>query len=993
VSNFPAIGVSAVVQNAQKYTQDLNTVVNQTTAAGQSMQKAATNSQSFGNAISAINPKIGSLVSQGQQLVGKLGDVAEAAGISGESIAAIAGPLAVAAAALFAFIELATRGAGFSDIEHGFDTLTASAGQTADVLEGKLKTAADGTISDMQLMQMTNQALIGVNANLAKSFGTDLPQMMTISRNIALATGQDTTQVFDQMTMAVKRGQTRMLQNIGIVIDQKKAYDDYAKSIGESSKQLDKNQQEQAILNAVMEQGTKVSDALGNSQESNATKMAKAGTNVTNILDNLAKMVQPAFSLILDVINSILGAISDAVAAIAPYIEAIGNYINDGIQAIVSVIQSVWNPISQFISKVLGIGPTIIGGSKNIFDAGANVIGALAGGLIFAANTYVYPAVLAIANMIADFLMGMSPPPKGPLSTIDQGGANVMAAWVGGFVGASLDPISQVAQNVSDTMGSVANESMEQVKAQLLQLDNAIAPFQEQLDLVKNSFDQITAVSKPALDAIDKQINSLQQALANGSTTAAAQIQTLQAQKQAIQDYVDTQQQSVDQAEVQLALAQAQQGSQRAILLTQQQMLTQQQQLTTKQQTAKTPQGAKGKGGGGGGGGATDTGGGGLDLSNPANQSDAAAAGADLANSYNEGVASTAGAGGTALLQANELNLKAAGNRVSAGFNDIGTKISDAVTGGLTTLQTNVTTALNNVADGIKTFVTTGIPNALNGIGDTLNKSLLTPISLWVKMAAGYFSPNNSAGIWQGINDFVTKGIPDALKGIGDSINTSLIIPFAAKIKDLGTSLSHFFNDNSNDSSTLKGIFAQVMTFLNTVPGAAEAALSQMAASVVKSLVAPVINGLNSIIQSIVSFINDKVLGAVSDLLGSLKGLPFGIGDQMKTLQLAVEMGKIKVAPLELPGAATGGAFGPGMLKVGERGQELISSASPISVFPNSFVTALDRLTSAITRPTQASGAYNTTNITSNQTNYFSGIPGAEMAIREMARLNAVRAT
>lgn len=991
---FPQIGVQLVVQGAAQYQQQIAQAVSQTQAAGQQISQAATATDkantSFGalaGSISKLNPQVGSFIGQGQNLSSGLGGVAEAAGVSAEAIGAIAGPIAVVTAGIVAFLALANRGAGFSDIQNGFDKLTNAAGQTSDVLLGKLHDATQGTISDMQLEQLTNNALIGVNGQLAKSFGEELPQMMTIARNIALATGQDQVQVFDSIEQAIKRGQTRMLTNIGIVIDQKKAYEDYANSIGVSVKSLDKAQQQQAILNAVMKEGTQVSDALGNSQESNASKMERASTSLTNILDNLSKAVQPIFSAILDSLNSVLTVFADIVSAIEPYIQALADLFTSGFDAITGGSQNAALSLRQTQAAFVTIAGVIKAEAKTFFEGGANMIGALAGGIIAAANTYVFPAVIQIANFIADFLSGMSPPPRGPLHTIDQGGANMMTAWLEGITGVSLEPVSQVAQDVANVMGGVANESLSQVKAQLLALDNAIAPFQEQLDLVKGQFDSINNVAKPAIDAIDRQISVLRNALNAGSTTAAAQIKALDEQKAKLQDYVDTQQQTVDYAQIQLALAQAQQGQERAILTTRENQLKLQSSLTTP--AAKTPKAKGGKAAA-----SSNTGDTPLGLGNgPAAQDAAQQAGIDMSGAFAKGVIE--GAGGTQGildLQTNEGKLASATARIASAGQNLGPKLQSAFTQPFTDAISNVSKLfdpqnVDSVPNKISTFVN-NLPSSLAGLFSSLLTNLETPFKTAVTDITSYIA-TGKGNLNSILKTLAESGVVQSLTSLPQTLADNLLAPFSDKAAAIGAIFTGYFD---TDGQGIKSVFANLLTFFGTLPAKVETAFRAFAQGLLDSYVNPLIDSLNAVLSGIASFVNDDIMPAVQGLILMAGALISIINGKPPSITLP---GKIVLAPIahaSIAQAFDGGMFSPGLLSVGERGQEFVSSASPMAVFPNNFVTALDRLTSALTRPSTAQMVNSTTNITNNQTVNMNGIPGAEQAIMEFARLNAVRA-
>ena len=1000
--NMPSVGVIAVVQGAAQYTQDINKVAADTQTAAGKINSAAGSGNAFSTALGAINkavsqfiPQLNGITSGAQATTEGMSGLTEAFGASAEILGPLAIGIGVATAALGAFLDLAERGAGFADITHAFDNLAKSAGTTADVLVGQLHDASQGTIDDQQLMTVANQALLGVNADLQKSFGQDLPQMMSIARSAALATRRDTTQVFDSITEAVKRGQTRGLQAIGIIVDQKKAYEDYALSVDKSVKSLTKADQEQALLNATLKAGKQVQDELGGTIESNATKMDQANTTITNSIDKLATAVQPAFSAILDVLNNVLDGIGAFVDAIAPYVQVIAGIVGDGIKAIFGIADST-NTSLQSVGKYIGTAAQVIKAQVSaFFDGGANLIGALAAGIMNAANTVVFPAIISIATFIADFLSGLSPPPKGPLHNIDQGAANIMTAWVQGFTGVSLDPVAQVAQNVAGIMGGVANESMDQVKDRLFELDQAIEPFQEQLDLVKGQFTAIDNVTKPALDSINRQINLATEALNKGDQAAAETIKTLEAQKQALTDYNDQQQIGVDNAQIQLALAQAQQGTERAILTTRENQLTLEAKFADKTVAAKAA--PKAKKGGGGGASATDPTGGALTPGTPASDqanADATAAGQGLSDAFQAGfVGASGGAGGVmgaaGAVASNISALSAQTARIGTAASDLPAKIMSSITTPFTNASKNITALFDpgnpdSIPAKITSFVNS-IPGAFAGLATNLQTHLVGTISTAVSAAVMYFNPGGKGGIFEAIKTLATTGITNALDSLAGSIETSLVTPFSLKVAEIAANFTAFFD---TPGAGLHKVFDNVMNFLGTLPAQVGTAFKGFAQGLLDSFINPMVAAMNGTMDAIASFINGTIVPAVknlviaADAVSSILGHPINV-----TVPGAIAFAHV---PPVVLGAADGGMFTKGLLQT--HANELIAPAEKIGVFPSSFVDALNRLTEVLIRTTTASGgAINTNNNSTVQNINFNGVRGTEDAKMRFSTLQALR--
>lgn len=1044
MSDLQPIGVRAVVENVDGYKSAMDQLTAATNKTTGGMKTATSSAGSFDKILSQMTGSVGNLAPEAASAGEAMGGLGEAAGLAAGTIAAAAAAVAVVVAAVVGFIALAKRGEGFSEIENGFGRITASAGLASKTLLADFRAASDGTIADMQLMTTANQALIGVGKDFAKTFGQDLPQVMKVAKVVSEATGKDMTQTFDQITEAIRRGQTRMLMSSGIVINQKQLFDQYAATLGKTAAQLTFAEKQQAVLNGVLKEGTTLVNNLGTAAESNADKSQRLGTTVTNTFDAISAAVQPVWGAILDGLNAVVSTIAGIVGPIATYIGAVISLVSDG-------LRSILGPIAQAIGELFHI--DFGGATKNFFDGGFKMIGALAKGILNAANTYVFPAVIAIAQGIADFLIGLSPPPKGPLSLIDQGGANVMESWITGFTGVSLDPVSQVAGQVAAAMGPIANETLDQVNAQLAKLDKSLAPFDQRLKIVSAQFDALKPAQDAAFRAIDRQTKAAQDALANGDQAAADTIKRLDTQRQQLQDYVDVQQEAVDNAQIQLSFAEAQQAQERAMLGIRKDQLTAEEKL---QQAAGGGAAAKVKKPkeGGAGGGAADN------LDEPAGGGLGGAGGAaggflgdinstktELMGSFTEGLGGTGPDSELGQATANAGKLKDAlgqigsvdiGSKLKEKFasvfdpaqdgsitNQIGKwwlqvfspdspvgiiaavkKVPDGIGSALSGIGTSITTALNegktaftkfavqildpsdpnSVVSKVNTFVTTDLPNALKGLPDAFMHAW-ADVGLQIGLGLNaLLNPAEVTSLPFKIKELVTITLPAALAGLGDTLIKNLKEPFQTQLDAISGFLNDLFQGNIAGISIPAILDAGVAYFV-ALPDRIAGALATLGQKLSDSMTAPVKAALNSVLTAIhglLAGVIDGLKRLVDDLPPFIKGLP-GISD------IVVGIMGIKIPDFTL--AASGGTFGAGLTMVGERGPEMISASDKLTVFPNNFVNALDRLSSVMTRAypaMQSAASYNNmTNIDRSVNATFNGMGDSGEAIRRIATMQA----
>lgn len=1077
---LPLTGVRVEVQNYAGFMKAMETVNKVIENSGKKAQEAAKTSGPLSKALDNLR-------NSAQRVQGVLLDLASRAGGLSPvltSVANIIGQfpfaagLAVAGVTALAagFLALGNRGAPLIGLGESFDKLTASVGQTSQTMLTELRQAANGTVADFDLIRQTNVALAGAVGQFGEEFGRKLPKLLEIARAQAKATGQSVDFLFQSIVTGIKRGSPLLIDNIGLVLKVGEANEAYAESVGKTVEQLTAEEKQIAILNATLEAGQTVLDIYGQQQETNAEKLARAQATITNTLDGLAIAVQPAFGTVLDIVNRVLSGFQQLAIGLAPILGAIAsivtnvlggafNIVLDILQPFINAITSVlpyvailFQGIANVIGGVINVIRNVVGGivnflkdvarnffgldldnlGPNLFNGAAKAFGAFANGIIAVANRLIFPAVIGIAQFIADLLIGLSPPPKGPLSVIDKGGENLMNAWLEGITGVSLQPVEDVAAEVSMALGSIGKAGLGAVEKRLAELDKALLPFQNRLDIVKARFDAIAAPGQAALDAIDRQLQAAQEALAGGDVAAAETIKTLDAQRAAIQANLDAQQGIVDRSQIQLALAQAQQAQERSLLNIRKAQLQ-----VVKKVAGETKEGVgkeeRPKAGAGAGpaeaalanaGITMPTGGDSvLDLIGGQQAVDDAIAGIqdafvgeiDTKNLLEFG--------------ANQALLQEQLDRI--GGVDLGSKLAEKFSG--------VTDLFNPDVDGspankIKSFFTTltgdeTTPGSIASFFSNLGPNIQTAVSTLTGDAstpgslASFFAtlgPNIDAAI-AGAGDTIKAAFDPEADGspanfIVNAVRTltgddatadSLASMFAMLPENVATAASGLWTELDTQvftpvrnflvgtgEGTLSGIIDSVVQFFTDLPSRIVAALQGFGATVYNALAVPVINVVNGLIgivegaikgiiegiaapfQTIVDTFGDATPAFIRDiatnLLNTANGISFG--------RISTELPAFLQST---PGAATGGQFGPGMLKVGERGPEYLYNAQKVGVLPNDLLRAIDGIGSILAQPSPmlVPGGGDTYNNSNSYT--FNGVQSDNDARR---RYNSLRA-
>lgn len=185
---------------------------------------------------------------------------------------------------------LAEMGAASLAQEGAFKTLAAQAGLSSEAMLNTMRTASEGTVSEMQLVS------IGAKT-LATGLSLDLGQMsnlMMLAKDRANAFGIETGQAYETITRAIEYQSPRMLRSVGLVLDTKEAYRLYAESIHKSVDALTEQEQQQAFFNAILKQSQGELGNLSGGADKAEDSMKRAKVAAENLALAFGKLLAPA---------------------------------------------------------------------------------------------------------------------------------------------------------------------------------------------------------------------------------------------------------------------------------------------------------------------------------------------------------------------------------------------------------------------------------------------------------------------------------------------------------------------------------------------------------------------------------------------------------------------------------------------------------------------------------------------------------------------------
>lgn len=203
---------------------------------------------------------------------------------------ATAGVVAAVAGVGFAIktaFDMTLAGEKLNAMQSQFQLFASQAGLNAGELQASLEKAAGGMVDISDLTQTATSAIINLGENANR-----LPQILDLARNSARALGGDVKQRFDAIVQAVETGNARLLRQQGIIIDVDGAIKRYKDSIGLTTGELTLAQRQQAILNAVLTEGSQKFQGVSKS----VTPLGDALTQLKVALNEVKESTEKAFA-------------------------------------------------------------------------------------------------------------------------------------------------------------------------------------------------------------------------------------------------------------------------------------------------------------------------------------------------------------------------------------------------------------------------------------------------------------------------------------------------------------------------------------------------------------------------------------------------------------------------------------------------------------------------------------------------------------------------
>ena len=206
-------------------------------------------------------------------------------------------------------VQLATQSVA---LEKAFTNLGKKIGLTSSSIN-KFSKAVDGTVNNVDLMKSANQAM---TLGVVKS-EEDMAKLFDTAQRLGKSLGVDTVSAIDSLVTGMGRQSIMMLDNLGIIVDTQKAYDDYADTINKTASELTDQEKKIAFNNAALASAEDKVGNLGAESLDAGDAMAQFSVSV----DELFKVLGESF---LPVIGKVAGWLTKAATATRDWFSSFG---------------------------------------------------------------------------------------------------------------------------------------------------------------------------------------------------------------------------------------------------------------------------------------------------------------------------------------------------------------------------------------------------------------------------------------------------------------------------------------------------------------------------------------------------------------------------------------------------------------------------------------------------------------------------------------------
>jgi hypothetical protein len=172
------------------------------------------------------------------------------------------------------------RGSKLPALETSFERLAKGAGENSKAMLASLSTATQGMVSNYDLMQTANKAMLLGLPVTAQSMGELAKAATTLGR----AMGKDATSSLNDLITALGRSSPQILDNLGLTVKVGEANEAYARKLGTTADALTESEKKMAFYEAAMEAAREKTAELGGQTLTLRERVSQVWTGISNVV-------------------------------------------------------------------------------------------------------------------------------------------------------------------------------------------------------------------------------------------------------------------------------------------------------------------------------------------------------------------------------------------------------------------------------------------------------------------------------------------------------------------------------------------------------------------------------------------------------------------------------------------------------------------------------------------------------------------------------------
>ena len=446
------------------------------------------------------------------------------------SLTQIAGAAANAGKAISDFVKESTQGAARGEelglaAQYMGQQAGYTARQVSDLTQQLIAAGVTDDIAGEAISKLAQNDL-----DLAKA-----TELLKVAQGGSIMTGRAVTDVYMDMITAVSYGMPRALKQYGITLDQTKANEAYAKSLGRNVKSLTEEETKQAGLNAVLEKGAGLQGVYAEAMKLPAAQLRDlTGVLIPKLMDAVGTPFQDAFMEAVTAVSRLVVWITTAISE--------GGALYPVMTALAAAASVIADTLGGLADAALAAGDALfgsLGGSmgKTANSAviwGTNIVTSLANGMMQGAADAMNSAMNFISDLLSGWLSPGSPPKVAP--DIDKWGADAIGTWLGGFSQADFSTLNEIQGPLQSALNlafgaagkGAASEAFNQLSAEILTAIDAgemSAQLFQDITAAGGQYGEQIALlvqDQVALTAATRELAAAQQALTEAQNRGAA---------------------------------------------------------------------------------------------------------------------------------------------------------------------------------------------------------------------------------------------------------------------------------------------------------------------------------------------------------------------------------------------------------------------------------------------------------------------------------------